>query len=238
VSEAEKNTLGFPASLLVVHRGMVWIPVEMTLVGSSFTRAWQKGAEEYRDWSAKGKIEIVEVQKAWEQFRPVTLPPADLKPIRVKQEDIEAKYKDELETLGRQRLTALSAQYLAALKKNPGDVSALAQLGILYGENGLYPESLGQFQKLLAVDKENAMALNNIGNIYFMQERLPEARQAYEASLKIEPEDTGIKVNLCRIKMREGKKDDARNLFNEAVAADPRVLRRYGDLAIELGITK
>jgi tetratricopeptide (TPR) repeat protein len=238
VSETEKNTLGFPESLLVVHRGMVWIPVEMTLVGSSFTRAWQKGAEEYRDWSVKGKVEIVEVQKAWEQFRPVTLPPADLKPVKVKQEDIEAKYKDELETLGRQRLTALSAEYLAILKKKPGDVSALAQLGILYGENGLYTEALGQFQKLLAVDKDNAMALNNIGNIYFMQERLPEARQAYEASLKIEPEDTGIKVNLCRIKMREGKKDDARNLFNEAIAADPRILRRYGDLAIELGITK
>ena len=77
VTEAEKNTLGFSDSLLVIHRGTVWIPVEMTLVGSSFTRAWQKGAEEYRDWSAKGKVEIVETQKAWEQFRPVTLPPAD-----------------------------------------------------------------------------------------------------------------------------------------------------------------
>ena len=238
VAEAEKNTLGFPDSLLVVHRGTVWIPVEMTLVGSSFTRAWQKGAEEYRDWSAKGKVEIVEVQKAWEQFRPVTLPPADLKQIRVRQEEIEAKYKDELEALGRQRLSALSAGYLAALKKKPDDGQALAQLGILYGENGLYTEALEQFQKLLAVEKVNAMALNNIGNIHFLQERLPEARQAYEAALKVEPGDTGIMANLCRVKLREGKKDDARNIFKEAVAADPRVLRRYGDLAAELGVTK
>lgn len=238
VAEAEKNTLGFPDPLLVVHRGTVWVPVEMTMVGSSFTRAWQKGAEEYRDWSAKGKTEIIEVQKAWEQFRPVTLPTADMRQIRVKPEDIEAKFKDELEALGRQRLAALSAGYLAALKKKPGDASALAQLGILYGENGLYTEALEQFQKLLAVDKDNAMALNNIGNIYFLQERLDEARQAYEASLKVEPEDTGIMVNLCRIKMREGKKNDARKLFKEAVAVDPRVLRRYGDLAAELGVTK
>jgi len=238
VTEAEKETLGFPDSLLVIHRGTVWIPVEMTLVGSSFTRSWQKGAEEYRDWSAKGKVEIVELQKAWEQFRPVTLPPTDMKPVKVKQDDIEAKYADELETLGRQRLSMLSAGYLAALKKKPGNVTALAQLGILYGENGLYPEALDQFQKLLAVDKNNAMALNNIGNIYFMQERMADARQAYEASLKVEPEDTGIMVNLCRIKMKENKKEDARNIFKEAVAMDPRVLRRYGDLAAELGITK
>jgi DNA-binding beta-propeller fold protein YncE len=238
VAEAEKNTLGLPDSLLIVHRGTVWVPVEMTLVGSSFTRAWQKGAEEYRDWSAKGKVEIVEVQKAWEQFRPVTLPPADLKQIRVKQEEIEAKYKDELEALGRQRLVTLSGGYLEALKNKPDDGQALAQLGILYGENGLYTEALEQFQKLLAVDKDNAMALNNIGNIHFLQERLSEARQAYEASLKVEPGDTGIMMNLCRIRIREGKKDDARNIFREAAAADPRVLRRYGDLAAELGVTK
>jgi len=238
VAEAEKNTLGFPDSQLVVHRGTVWIPVEMTLVGSSFTRAWQKGAEEYRDWSAKGKVDIVEVQKAWEQFRPVTLPTSDMKPIKVKKDDIEAKYKDELETLGRQRLVALSAGYLAALKKKPGDITALAQLGILYGENGLYTEALEQFQKLLAVDKDNAMALNNIGNIHYLQERLPEARQAYEASLKVDPSDTGIMANLCRIKIREGKKEEARNLFKDAAAIDPRVLRRYGDLAAELGVSK
>jgi len=238
VAEADKQLLGFPDSLIVIHRGTVWVPVEMTMVGSTFTRAWQKGAEEYRDWLAKGKTEIIEVQKAWEQFRPVTLPPTEMRQIKVKQEDIESKFKDELEALGRQRLSTLSAGYLAALKKTPGDGAALAQLGILYGENGMYAEALEQFQKLLAVDKQSALALNNIGNIYLLQERLDEARQAYEASLKAEPGDTGIRVNLARVHARAGRKDEARKVFREAAVADPRVLRRYGDLAAELGVTK
>jgi DNA-binding beta-propeller fold protein YncE/tetratricopeptide (TPR) repeat protein len=238
VAEADKQSLGFPDSLLVIHRGTVWVPVEMTMVGSPFTRAWQKGAEEYRDWLAKKQTDIIEVQKAWEQFRPVTLPPTEMRQIKVKQEEIEAKFKDELETLGRQRLANLSAGYLAALKKTPDDGAALAQLGILYGENGMYPEALEQFQKLLAVDKKNATALNNIGNIYFLQERLDEARQAYEASLKSEPRDTGTMMNLARVLFRTGKKDEARKVFRDAAAADPRVLRWYGDLAAELGVSK
>ena len=238
VAEAEKDTLGFPDALLVRHRGTVWIPVEMTMVGAPFTRAWQKGAEEFRDWSAKGKAEIIEVQTAWEQYPPVTLPPADLRPVKVRKEEIEAKYKDELEALGRQRLAMLSADYLKELKARPDDRHALARLGILYGENGMFTEALEQFQKLLAVDKGNAMALNNIGNIYFLQERLDDARQAYEASLVIDPGDVGVLVNLSRVQFRAGKKDDARRAFQSAVAADPRVLRRYGDLAAELGITK
>jgi tetratricopeptide (TPR) repeat protein len=238
LTEADRQSLGFPDSLLVIHRGTVWVPVEMTMVGSTFTRAWQKGAEEFRDWLAKGKVDIIEVQKAWEQFSPVTLPLTEMRQIKIKQEDIEAKFKDELETLGRQRLTYLSAGYLAALKKTPDDATALAQLGILYGENGMYPEALEQFQKLLAVDKQNAMALNNIGNIYLLQERLDDARQAYEASLKAEPRDTGTMVNLARVHLRAGRKDEARKVFRDAVAEDPRVLRRYGDLAAELGVTK
>ena len=122
-----------------MHEGSVWIPVEMTMVGSSFTRAWQKAAEEYRDWSAKGKVEIVNTQKAWDTFRPVTLPSSETSAAKVGREEIEAMFKDELEGLAAQRLANLSAEYLDMLKKNQNDGNALTQLGILYAENGLYP---------------------------------------------------------------------------------------------------
>jgi DNA-binding beta-propeller fold protein YncE len=238
VAEKDKSTLGFADELLVSHQGTVWIPLEMTLVGSSFTRAWQKGAEEYRDWSAKGKLELIDVNKAWEAFKPVTLPPTDSKPVPVTREEIEAKYKDELETLGRQRLAALSAGYVEVLKKNPKDTAALSQLGILYGENSLYAEALEQFQKMLAMDKNSALALNNIGNINYLQERLEDAKTAYEASLKAAPGDTGTMTNLVRVLLRTGKKEEAKKLFLEAVSLDPRVVRQYGDLATSLGVVK
>lgn len=238
VSEQDKATLGFSDSLLVLYQGTVWIPVEMTLVGSSFTRAWQKGAEEYRDWSAKGKVEIIDIHKAWEQFKPATLPKADEKAIKVKREEIEAKYRGELDALARQRLTNLSAEYLDALKKNPNDQNALGQLGILYGENGLYAEALVQFQKMLALDKSNAVALNNIGNINLLQERLEDAKQAYESALKLAPGEPGIMVNLARVLFQTGKQEEAKKLFQEATAIDPRVLRQYGDLAASLGAMK
>lgn len=238
VAEAEKGTLGFPDTLFVTHRGTVWVPLEMTMVGASFTRAWQKGAEEYRDWAAKGQLEIIEVQKAWEEFSPVTLPPANGKTVKVKAEEIEAKYRDELAELGRQRLAYLSAEYLAALKRDPEDARALSQLGILYGENGMHNEALEQFQKLLSVDKGNALALNNMGNIYFLQDRLEDAQQAYQASLKAEPGDVGIMVNLSRILQKRGKKAEAKQMLLDAAAIDPRVVRQFSDLAAELGAGK
>jgi tetratricopeptide (TPR) repeat protein len=239
VPEKEKGTLGVPDELLVLYQDTVWIPLEMTVVGgSSFTRAWQKGAEEFRDWSAKKKLDIISINKAWEEYKPVTLPPADFKPIKIKSEEIEAKYPGELEALATQRLTSLSAGYREMLAKNPKDLNALGQIGILYCENGLYAEALEQFQKMLALDRSNTLAYNNIGNISFLQGRLDDARQAYEAALKVSPDEPGIMVNLARVALQADKKDEARKFFQEAVAIDPRMLRQYGDLAVSLGIVK
>ncbi|MFA5073656.1 MAG: 6-bladed beta-propeller [Nitrospirota bacterium] len=236
IREQERKTLGFPDDSLVLYQGSVWIPLEMTMVGSSFTQAWHKGAASYREWSAKGKAEIISIHKAWELFRPVTQPSTELRPDKVKSEEIEERYKGELENLARRRLMNLSAGYHEFLKKNPQDIQVLSQLGILYGENGMTSEALEQFQKMLAIDKNNALALNNIGNISYLQGKYVEARQAYEAALKSTPEEPGIMVNLARALLQTGKKNAAKKMFHEAAEIDPRVLRHYSDLAISLGI--
>jgi tetratricopeptide (TPR) repeat protein len=238
VPEKEKESLGFGDQMLVPYQGTMWVPVEMTMVGASFTKAWQKAAEEYREWSAQGKADIVNIQKAWAQFKPVTLPPADDRQVKVKSEAIEARFKGELETLARQRLANLSAGYLDILKKKPGDPDALGQLGILYAENGLYPEALEQFQKMLAADKTSAVALNNIGNISFLQGRLEDAKQAYEAALAATPRDAGIMVNLARALSRMGKTEEAKKLFLEAAAIDPRLVKQFQDVGASVGIGK
>jgi DNA-binding beta-propeller fold protein YncE/tetratricopeptide (TPR) repeat protein len=235
VPEKDKVSLGFPDELLVSYQGTVWLPVEMTVVGTSFTKAWQKGAEEYRDWSSQKKTDVVVVRKAWEEFMPVTLPNSNAS-VKVKRDEIEAAYKDELETLGRQRLTFLSAEYRERLKRDPNDVGAMAQLGILYGENGLYSEALEQFQKMLALNKTDSLALNNIGNISYLQGRLDDARQAYEAALQASPAEPGIMANLARVFMQTGKKDEAKKLLLDAASIDPRVLRKYPDLTEGLDV--
>ncbi len=235
VPEQDRKTLGFPDDMIVPHQGTVWVPVEMTLVGSSFTRAWQKGAEQYRDWAAKKAVEIVEVRKAWETFKPATLARSDASAVKVTKDEIEARFKGEIEALARKRLANLSEEYLEGLKKKPNDTAALISLGILYGENGLLAEALEQFQKALAVETGSATVLNNIGNIHYLQDRMDDARTAYESALAQAPGDTGIMVNLSRVLLRLGRTDEAKKQFQAAAAIDPRVLRRYPDVAAGVG---
>ena len=119
VAEADTITLGFPNELIVPYQGTLWIPVEMTMVGTSFTRAWKKGAEEYRDWAIRNKVNIINVQKTWDEFKPVTFSKSGTS-VKVKRDEIEAAFKGELETLAGRRLAYLSAGYRDALKKDAG----------------------------------------------------------------------------------------------------------------------
>jgi Tfp pilus assembly protein PilF len=45
-------------------------------------------------------------------------------------------------------------------------------------------------------------------------------------------------VNLARVFLQMGKKEEAKQWFQNALALDPRVVRRYGDLAAGLGVVK
>jgi tetratricopeptide (TPR) repeat protein len=151
---------------------------------------------------------------------------------------VEARFKGELEALAAQRLEHLSAKYLDLLKTAPDDAAALAKLGVLYAENGLFTEALEQYKKILAKDAGNALAHNNIGNVHFLLDRMDDAKAAYEAALKAEPADAGILSNLARVLLKLGKKAEAKKMFQKAVKKDPRVLRKYNDLASDLGIVK
>ncbi len=235
ISLKDRMTLGFSDDIIVLYEDAVWIPVEMTVVGTSFTRAWQEGARQYRGWASKNLFDILLVRKAWGEFMPVALPAADAG-IKVRKQAIEAAFRDELEMLANQRLLNLSAVYRGMLRDKPDDTVTLGRLGVLYSENGLLSEALEQFQKLLALDKKNALAYTHIGNISALQGRLDDARQAFEAVRSLSLRDSGIMISLVRVLEQMGRIDEARKLFQEAAAIDPRIMQQHRDLATKVGV--
>ena len=147
--------LGFPDELLVPYQGTVWIPVEMTMVGSSFTRAWQKAAEEYREWSRKrqGRDRASRRRPGSSSSRSRCRRPRS-GPRRSRARRSRRLTRTNWKRWAGSGLRTFPPDISQALKKNPNDLAALAQLGILYGENGLYAEALEQFQKMLAAGQE------------------------------------------------------------------------------------
>jgi len=71
-----------PEDMYVVMEETIWLPVEVTLCGGSFVRAWFEGLSEYRRWQEKGRLELVDVHRAWKEYEPAH-PPSYVSEISV-----------------------------------------------------------------------------------------------------------------------------------------------------------
>jgi fibronectin type 3 domain-containing protein len=82
-------------NLYIIHNGKLWIPVETTIVGNSFVKAWELGANNYYKWQNKG-LTILDVHESWNIFKPATLPDSTQAPLEVSVKQIEKKFPGDL----------------------------------------------------------------------------------------------------------------------------------------------
>lgn len=218
--------------MFVFRDGFAWVPVEMTLVGSPFMDAWREGIENYKLGLEKG-LTIISLREAWKTFKPASLPATGWRSSSVSKASIEASFGDELVYLKNMRIRLLSKKYIDALYKDPSDMDALLQLGIIYGESG---DSKGAefFKKLLETEPTNAAALNNMGNVFFMMGEYEKAREMYNDAAVADPQDPMVWVNLARCNLRLRKGRVAKEAFDKATSLDPNVPVRFQSIAFRL----
>jgi DNA-binding beta-propeller fold protein YncE len=219
--------------MLVIQDGYVWAPVEVTLVGSSFMKAWEAGSRSYYEWEGKG-LDIMDIRSAWHKFKPASLPISDWGPDCIMRAAIEKKFGDESKTIRKIRVRFISKKHIDTIKADPKNVNALLQLGIIYAQAGEAEEALKVFEKALEHDLKNAALKNNLGNVYFLNEKYMEARQAYEEASALDPKDPYIWINLTRCYLQMKMKDEAKEAFRKAQEINPEVSKKYRAISLEL----
>ncbi|MDH3343294.1 MAG: tetratricopeptide repeat protein, partial [Gammaproteobacteria bacterium] len=76
VAEADRHQISGNDDLLVIRDGQVWIPVEATMIGTTFLEAWSEGSRKYHKYASDNKLTVIPMRAAWSEFTPVTLKPA------------------------------------------------------------------------------------------------------------------------------------------------------------------
>ncbi len=219
--------------MYVIYDGMLWIPVETTLVGSPFTKAWEMGAANYYKWKGKG-LSILDVHTAWNTYKPGSLPNSTLKAADITAAAIEKKFPGDYMSMLKISSQTKTRRYLQAIKKNPADMGAHLQMGIILAKIGDSKEAMKYFDKVLSTEPKNAAALNNRGNIYMIDGKYPEAQKAYLAASQISPDDPYVWVNLAKSYKAVNDTKKAKAAFVKAQKLEPSVKEQYKALALEL----
>lgn len=212
---------GIPEELLVEHDGTYWLPIEVTYVGKPFYEAASKAAYAYKAEAAKGNARVFDIHKAWGTYEPVTMPPTDFSPAVPDAASLERRYDEQVNVLAKDRYQYLKKHYAAEIKRAGKDPDAQLQLGIVEYQFGNREAAIAEFNKVLALDPENAAALNNLGNIAFLEGQNAEAEKRYREAAKIDPEDPNIWLNLLKTSIRLKKAEAARDAGEKAVALAP-----------------
>ncbi|MFC1524721.1 6-bladed beta-propeller, partial [Thermodesulfobacteriota bacterium] len=113
--------------LFVIKDGMLWIPVETTLIGSSFITAWEKGSRNYYAWKDQG-LTLLDIRSSWGTYKPASLPGSTWRPSFITRETIEQTYHNEFLTIRRISVQTKVRKYLKTIESHPNDVNALQQV--------------------------------------------------------------------------------------------------------------
>ncbi len=113
------------------------------------------------------------------------------------------------------------AKGIALLAASPADdVEAQTALGIAYGQAGKDADALAAFDRALAVDGTNGIALQNIGTIWLRQNKIADAEVAVRKALDADPALANAYTTLGVILQRKGQMDAAIESWRRAVEID------------------
>lgn len=220
-------------NMYVIHDGKLWIPVEATVVGSPFTKAWEIGAANYYKWKGRG-LTILDVHPAWSTYKPATLPDARANAISVTAQEIENKFPGNFSSILKISSQTKTRRYLQAIEKNPDDMEAHLQIGIILAKAGDREEAMRYFDKVLKAEPKNAAAVNDRGNIFMLDGNYSEAQKAYSAATKLSPDDPYVWINLAKSYMATKDTKRAKNAFVTAKRLDASVKEKYKTMSLEL----
>ena len=235
VKEADRELISLQDELLVIRDGEVWIPVEATLIATSFSEAWAEGARKYREAERARQVKVVSLRKAWEKYQPATLAPAPQTVEVPGGERVTRLIEREQMLLLARRLEREVMPYRRALALNPKDADARLQIGTIYARNGVNDVAQKEFDAILSQEPRHVSALNNRGNLYFVSGDFERALDAYRTAEEVDPSDGGIRINAALAYYRLGKLPEARTKFKEATELNAGLAKQYGSFAKLLG---
>ena len=203
----------------VIWEGRVWMPVETTLFGSSFSDAWRNGAEEYHIRKERGYITEIRVSDAQQTFKPGVVPDAD---IPAPPSSALNELFDRDLAFFENRLDRIAMASGVSLDSAEG----LYDAGATYLRLGQLDKALDAFNRSLKLDPTLADAYNAKGVILTRRSQYDEAIELYRKALSLNPGDAGFRINIALTYHIQGRGDDAKQAFQEAA----RVNREFAGM--------
>jgi tetratricopeptide (TPR) repeat protein len=216
---------------LIIRDNATWIPVEITKVKDGFVKAWQVGAQEWKNATSSNNAAFFPLRPAWSKYAPANtgdiiktpvLPPDSSKIYEAYTKELQGLYDDNVQP----RAKALTD----ALKTRKNDLKLLNSLGVLYARFGMYPEARTQFEQVVKIGGDIPPALINIGNIEYLAGRNESAFGYFQRALAKAPKNSAALQGVALTGYELGRKDEVNVALEALKHTDPDAADRLASL--------
>lgn len=123
------------------------------------------------------------------------------------------------------------AEFEAALKRDPKNVSAMSNLGVVYYHLGRLDEAIAQYQKAIELAPEDADIRSNLAAAYVQKGELDSALEQYQAAVNANPQLAEAHFGLGVVYQQMGKTAEAIQAFEKFQTLDAGKDPTASDLA-------
>ena len=229
-------------SLMLAFEGQLWIPVEITMLGTDdFSAAWRRGAEEWNAYqNDTAKRNFYRTRPAQQTYRPVGLLETDLGLQYGESNRIVDLFRDEKDRHVQQIIDSFSDEAQTHDNKRVYNT-----LGIIAAQFEKYSQAEAAFTRSISLDRNYTSPQVNLGNVYLLQERFFDAIETYNAAERVlidrrrQDSDLHLRIvlGLSRAYYELENYDKAIELYQYVDSRNPGLAAEYSYLAQSPGTT-
>ncbi|HET9235084.1 MAG TPA: tetratricopeptide repeat protein, partial [Candidatus Eisenbacteria bacterium] len=212
IHERNRFALGMDESRYVVQNEEVWIPLETTALSKGFAEAWWIGAESYRSWEARGRIELIDVALAQSKYEP-GIPAGEIVLPTLDTTALQTHLRLDLRAIATAREVHFDERYGEDLSDRTATPEALNEVARVYYSVGRWGEAKAELVRALASGTEEARTRNNLGAVFAAEGDLEQAAEAFQAAADLDHGDPGIWLNLGIVRYAMGDSVNAEVAF-------------------------
>jgi Flp pilus assembly protein TadD len=129
-------------------------------------------------------------------------------------------------------------QYLRVLAKDPKNLDALSNLGVVYFRTGKLRSAESTLKKALAIGPNDEFVLTTLGIVHYRQSRFDEALKELRKAIDINPNSATAHNYLGITASQKGRQQEAEKEMLQAIAKDPNYADAHFNLAVILITTQ
>ena len=125
-------------------------------------------------------------------------------------------------------------QYQTVLAKDPENVDALSNLGVVYFRIGKIRSAESMLKKALAIAPNDDFVLTTLGIVHYRQSRFDEALKELRKAIELNPDSATAHNYLGITASQKGRQQEAEKEMLQAIAKDPDYADAHFNLAVLL----